>query len=58
MGSIPDILISRGKPPLNPLLSKEGKWGGKKLKSFPLLLINNLHISVYSKFFIIIAGNL
>jgi hypothetical protein len=50
------FLIRRGKPPLprtksvedfNPLLAKERKWDGNKLKSFPLLIENIRNTSHY-----------
>jgi len=32
--------IIKEKPPLNPLLAKEGEWGGVKKLSFPQLFGN------------------
>ncbi len=40
---IQQVLNKQSKPPLNPLLRKEGKWGGQIFINLPLLIENLLY---------------
>jgi hypothetical protein len=42
---IQQVLNKQRKPPLHPLLRKEGKWGGQIFINLPLLIENLLNIN-------------